>query len=370
MDYSVGQLTVPLPVENRYSFTDFAELHWTWEIGREKGDVRIYLAPGKSGAIQIPIPHDTPEGAGLIVRVSDAKGALINVASIQLGRRSEKPLPRPEAGPPQFQDDGKNVFIAGRGFALVFDKKSGDFNAADPRHHSAISHFPSLHVTRYDFGDLAGPNSEPYAVFPDAKTRTLDEVTAQSRPGGLELVVRERFDRFAGSTTWLIDNNGMGRLRYDYTYSGNDMNTREAGVRFELKPACDNLAWRRWSEWGVFPEDSICRTVGQAKALRTGRRGTDPEGVKPTWPWSQDQSELGTADFRGIKFNIYEASLKADDGSGVMVHANADAHVRCCLADDGVLMHVLSRCPLGQVVIKKGERLAGEFVVEMLSGKN
>ena len=162
----------------------------------------------------------------------------------------------------------------------------------------------------------------------------------------------------------------MGKVRYDYTYSGSDMNTREAGVRFQLKPACDSLAWRRWSEWEVFPEDSICRTIGQAKALRTGKRRTDPEGVKPTWPWSLDQTELGTADFRGIKFNIFEVSLRAADGSGVTVHANADAHVRCCLAEEGVLLHVLSRCPLGQVVIKKGNRLAGEFVIEMLGAKN
>jgi hypothetical protein len=368
VDYSAGQATVSLPVENRYSFTDFGELRWTWEIGREKGDVRMSLPPGKSGAIEIPIPRNTPEGAKLIVRVSGAKGDLINAASIQLGRRAEKPLPRPEAGPPQFQDDGTNVYITGKGFALVFAKKSGDFNAADPRHDSPLVHFPSLYLTRYDFGDLAGPGAEPYAVFPDAKTRTVDEVAVQSRPEGLELKVREHFDGFAGTTSWLIDKNGMGKVSYDYTYSGNDMNTREAGVRFEMRPTCDEIAWRRWSEWDIFPEDSISRTEGKAKALRSGQRGADREGVRPTWPWSQDQTELGTADFRSIKFNIYEASLRASDGAGLQIHSNAGAHVRCCLADDGVLLHALSRCPLGQVVIKKGDRLAGEFVVEIVSG--
>ena len=51
------------------------------------------VAPGKSGAIEIPIPHNTPEGAKLIVRVSDAKGNLINAASIQLGRRDRETTP-------------------------------------------------------------------------------------------------------------------------------------------------------------------------------------------------------------------------------------------------------------------------------------
>ena len=203
----------------------------------------------------------------------------MNVASIQLGRKTEKPLPLPEAGPPQLHDDGNTVLIEGKGFALVFDKKSGDFNAADPRHRSPILHFPTLHVTRYDFGDLAGPVPSLTPFSPDAKTRAVEEVTVQSRPEGLEIRVRERFDHFAGSTTWRIDKNGMGRVRYDYTYSGSDMNTREAGVRFALKPACDSLAWRRWSEWEVFPEDSICRTVGHASRAahwqardRSGRR--------------------------------------------------------------------------------------------------
>ena len=194
----------------------------------------------------------------------------------------------------------------------MFDKKSGDFKAADPRHHSPVTRFPSLHVTRYDFGDLAGPGAEPYAVFPDAKTRTVDEVTVQPRPEGLEFKVREHFDRFAGTTTWLHrpQRHGQGQLRLHLFRQ--EMNTREAGIRFELKPACDELRWRRWSEWGIFPEDSICRTEGTAKALRTGKRGTDPENVRPTWPWSQDQTELGTADFRSIKFNIYEAALQSE----------------------------------------------------------
>ncbi|MCC6123453.1 MAG: hypothetical protein IT426_00675 [Pirellulales bacterium] len=365
VDYSAGQASVSVPVENRYSFTDFGELSWTWEIGGKKGELKPALAPGQEGKIEIPIPQGTPEGTKLIVRATDAKGELINVASIQLGSRTEKPLSAPNAGAPQIADDGKTALIEGNGFALVFNKTSGDFNAADPRHRSPLVKFPTLHVTRYDFGDLAGPDAEPYAVFPDAKTRAVDEVSVQARSEGLQIKVRERFDRFAGTTAWLLDKNGIGKVSYDYTYSGKEMNTREAGIRFELKSACDEHAWRRWSEWDIFPEDSICRTVGTAKALRAGKRGTDPENVKPSWPWSQDQTELGTADFRSIKFNVYEASLRASDGNGVTVRANADAHVRACLAEKGVLLHVLSRCPLGQVVIKNGDRLTGEFVVEI-----
>lgn len=89
--------------------------------------------------------------------------------------------------------------------------------------------------------------------------------------------------------------------------------------------------------------------------------------MKPAWPWSRDQTELGTADFRSIKFNIYEASLAAPDGSGMRVDANADAHFRSCLAKDGVMMHILSQCPLAQVVLNNGDRIKGEFAVRLIS---
>ena len=74
---------------------------------------------------------------------------------------------------------------------------------------------------------------------------------------------------------------------------------------------------------------------------------------------------MGTADFRGVKFNIYEATLAAPDGSGLSAHAHADAHFRAALAPGGVAACVLSRCPLGQVPLKSGDHLHGEFVVQL-----
>ena len=68
--------SVSLPVENRYSFTDLGELRWTWEIGNRKGEVKPSVAPWKTGAIEIPVPRNTPEGAKLIVRVNDVQGNL------------------------------------------------------------------------------------------------------------------------------------------------------------------------------------------------------------------------------------------------------------------------------------------------------
>ena len=88
---------------------------------------------------------------------------------------------------------------------------------------------------------------------------------------------------------------------------------------------------------------------------------------RPTWPWSLDETELGTADFRSVKYNIYQAGLASPDGSGFSAHANGDAHVRAALTPGGIAVHLLWRCPLGQVPLKPNDRLQGEFAVRLSS---
>ena len=220
-------------------------------------------------------------------------------------------------------------------------------------------------MTRHDFGDL-DPKAPPYAEFPDAKTRVVESVTAAERGRGLELTVKDHYKNFAGSVRWLIDNDGAGTVSYDYTYTGKTLNTREVGLKALLRAECDEVKWRRWSEWGVFPKDSICRTEGTAKAHRDKKWPDAARERQAGWPWSQDQTELGTADFRSIKFNIYEASLLSPEGSGVRVDANADAHFRSCLAPKGVMMHLLTQCPLARVELNHGDRLTGEFALRLV----
>jgi beta-galactosidase len=365
LDYKPGQVSVRVPVENRYSFTDLSQLDFTWEANGAKGKAHTSAPPATKGEIEIPIRKGTPEGTTLLLRAIKGSGEVVS-ATFSLGQRKPSPLPRPQAGAPKWNDDGRLITIEGRGFSLVLDRATGDFAAANPKHKAPITTFPSLHVTRHDFGDLE-PKKPHYAEFPDAKTRVIESVTVVEDNHGLELTVKDHYDHFAGAVHWLMDKNGVGRINYDYTYTGDDLDSREIGIKVLLPAACDEVSWRRWSEWGSFPKDSICRTEGAARARRDKKWPHQPANVKPAWPWSQDQTDLGTADFRSIKFCIYEALLAASDGSGVRVDANADAHFRVCLADQGVNMYILSQCPLAEVVLKKGARLTGEFSVRLMA---
>ena len=243
--------------------------------------------------------------------------------------------------------------------------RSGDFAAGNSREQAPILTFPVLHVTRHDFGDL-NSKKPPYAVFPDAGTRKVGNVSIAEIDHALELTVKDSYDHFAGTIRWLIDKEGTGKISYDYIYTGDDLDSREVGIMALLRPQYDMVKWRRWSEWGKFSKDSICRTEGVARARRDKKWPEQPANIKPSWPWSQDQTKLGTADFRSIKFCIYEAALEASDDSGVLVHANADAHFRACLTDRGIKMHILSQCTLAPVVLKKGDRLTGNFSVNLI----
>ena len=366
LNYQAGQPSVRVPVENRHSFTDLNQFDFVWELNGAKGKARINVPPASRGEIEIPVRNETPQGAILLVRVMKGDDEIVN-AALSLGPFTPVQLPRPQAGAPEWSDDGRFIMIGGK-YSLVFDRTTGDFDASNPRHTAPIQKFPSLHVTRHDFGDLNKKRHPlPYAEFPDARTRVIEAVTVAENDNGLELTVNDRYENFVGGVCWLMDKDGVGNVSYDYTYTGDNFDSREIGLKTVLPAQCDEIKWRRWSEWGLFPEDSICRTEGTAKAHRDKKWPRQPVNVKPNWPWSLDETELGTADFRSVKFCIYEAALTAPDGSGMRVDANGDVHFRACLGSQGVNMHVLSQCPLAQVTLKNGSQLAGSFSIRLVA---
>jgi hypothetical protein len=354
-----------IAVENRYSFTDLSELSFAWECGDRHGAVSVAGAPGQTAQLTLPWPRGARPGDVVTLRVSDLAGNLITPATIQLGQRPPQVLPQPDGGAPEVTNDGKTAAITGDGYCLVLDLQTGQLLPGDPRANSALRELPRVHATRFDFGDLWG-GQLPYAVLPDAAGRVVESVSVQARGEAVEIVVHDRYEGFAGTLRWVLDRRGVGNVSADYELTGEAFQAREVGLRMLLSGQCQELSWRRWSEWGVYPEDSISRTAGAALAHRNPPAQPGDDRRAPSWPWSQDETKQGTADFRGVKLNVFEASLSSGGQGGVRVEADADRHVRACLDPGGVALHILTQCRMGPVTQTKGQRITAEATVVLL----
>ena len=275
------------------------------------------------------------------------------------------PLPRPASGAPRWSDDGRKIVIQGKGFAAVFDRAKGDFDSADPRHTCAVKAFPAVHVTRYDFGDLNGPNSPPYAVFPDAKTRRFEGIEVKEEPIGLRIVVRDRYEGFAGATSWLMDRDGRGVIACDYRYTGKAMDTREAGIRLLLKGACDEVRWRRWSEWGEFPQ-RVHQPHGRGRPRAPRQEvGRGPLERAPGLAVVAGRNRVG---HRRLPRRQIQHLRSGAGVAGRLGLQCARQRRRPFPRGDDLRRRGRApswRCPLGQVALKPNDRLQGEFVVRL-----
>src|SRR5262249_38932583 len=102
----IRQRIVRVPVENRYSFTDFSELDFRCEVGGTTVRIRPQLAPGARGHLEIPVPSGTAPGSGLKLRVTNGK-AVVHESVVTLvddvsygGRRRREEAGNSDPGPP------------------------------------------------------------------------------------------------------------------------------------------------------------------------------------------------------------------------------------------------------------------------------
>jgi len=366
LDYRPGQTNLTVPIENRYSFTNLSELTGSWEVGPHKGQCSIALPPGQSGEISLAIPSDTPAGSLLVLRFADSKGMLVTAHGVMLGDREACELPKPEAGCPGWQDDGRIIRVLGNAFAFAVDRTNGLVSSLDGRA-VALSAFPVIHCARRESRNPFNPGGLPYAEYPDASGRRIESVSIEKRGEALALTLHDAYAGFEGLVEMVLDTDGTAIISFDYAYSGDAFDLAEAGVRILLDDKCQEISWDRETEWDIYPEDHIGRPKGHAYAMAPegqGRGVRPPYTSRPTWPWHLDANEYGTRDFRCAKYRIREARLTAPDGSGLMVQSQANADVRACLARDGVQLHVLLSDRPAR--LSPGDRLKGAFVVRLL----
>ncbi|MBM3495542.1 MAG: hypothetical protein FJX72_14655, partial [Armatimonadetes bacterium] len=331
LPFSPGATEVEIPVENRFAFTDLDELRFEVRVGRTRSVAKVSAAPDATGSLVVQLPRGAARGDEIVIEAKDPSGRPIVSATVWLGEPVAAPIPAAQAG-------ARQRLTA---------------SAVPP----PLAAWPSFHATRFDFGDL-WPGQLPFAVLP---TRSPErEVRVQPDA----VVITERSPDFEGEVVLRFDASGLAHVAYDMVRTGDDFRAREIGLRLPLPGHDWRLQWERWSEWGDAPQDSIMRRSGVARPFRGSRASRAPESARPRWPWALDETVEGTADFRSVKLNVTEASLRGP-GGGVAVYGRADIHVRTAIEGADTALYLLTRCAHGPKLVRKGDRLQGELAVSL-----
>jgi len=139
----------------------------------------------------------------------------------------------------------------------------------------------------------------------------------------------------------------------------------------------DTLTWKRRGEWTAHPEDHIGRNNGTAKAQSNIVPSTPPANS-----YAEDDTPLGTNDFRSTKRNIEYASITGNDGYGIYINSNGQQHLRAAVNSQRISVFVndwfggtasqagewTQNYSKGRL-LKKGDHLQGTIHLRLIQGK-
>jgi len=188
--------------------------------------------------------------------------------------------------------------------------------------------FPVLHVL---------PTAGPLSPLPDRLSWRLQAMETKQEGENIRLTIKGAYAQFQGSYDLLITPSGEITGEADFEYTGDDLWAREVGLRLSVPKSADLLQWERRAEWSVYPPDHIGRPVGSIPA-----QADHGSGLPPKWSWAQDDSPMGSNNFRSTKRNIMWTALRCPDGAGVLVLSDGRQHARATVETARISLYVNS----------------------------
>ncbi|HLV86242.1 MAG TPA: glycoside hydrolase family 2 TIM barrel-domain containing protein [Candidatus Sulfotelmatobacter sp.] len=323
---------VTFTVNNRYEFTNLSELTLNWSVGDQHGTLHPNIAPHTSGQVSIPVGAGTRAGDVLSLQFLDSKGGLVMPHRMRLGVAPRVPQAPSAAGPLRYVHEpswlgGPMERLLGDNFEIAFDGANGRIRRALIDRHSVLYDTPKLHVQ---------PIEATLEEFPIFETWRLGKpLDIHPLGNDYEVVEIGTYRDFAGELRFRISPEGSIRVSYDFIYTGTDVRAREVGLQFGMPGWCDKLQWKRHGEWTVYPDDHIGRNEGTAMAHAPG-----PQSVPPKQSYAEDDTPLGTNDFRSTKRDFVFASLTDKDGYGLGIEAIGTQHLRAMVDSDEIQVNV------------------------------
>lgn len=339
-----------IPVENKYFFTNLSELNIAWQLGDQKGTAHADIAPQSSGTVDIPVQSPIQPGTKLELHFLH-ENLEVNVFTVQLGKPPAPPTIASAVPPLQRHDQDPPSHnmprIAGDGFFAGVSSERGLLGYFVV--HNAITLYdqPQIHVL---------PIRGEAQAFPRPLNWTLDRpIDISEHNGSFTITAEGHYPDLVGSYQTTITPAGDVTVSYDFQYAGPEMHAIEIGWHLGVPVWMDHLTWQRTGEWTWYPADHIGALSGDVLA-HSGM----PPFVIPTWPYAEDDSPMGSNDFRSTKRNITRASLRDSAGHGWMIHSDGSQHLRASVGSDRVSIYVNdwyggSTAPIGEYVTNYGD---------------
>ena len=394
-------------VENRYSFTDLAEVQFEWtalsldQDIKAGGTAKTSGAPFTSGNKLIFTPA-LPSGVKAIELNATFGGMLVNtwhLGSAQL--RFDKHMQQQRRGGSQStvsvtpHKDGSIAITLSDHPALVWTVMADGIVSATYNQKPFITSGPALLVLAIDGStstQLTEQNDRAYGPW----TAPLSNWTSSSlfswkvdpvSQSYVDVNISGAYQQAQGTFSLRFGGNGSLHAGWDFVWtSAASVNARQIGIVFDLARHVERLSWNRLGQFSFFGPTQIGRNVGKDVMPDAcddffGESG-GACGRSGKTEWRADTNPLGSNDWRSTKSRVLtysvcggEADSEVNSGDGCLVLlSDGSHHGRVWLAQpplaEGVrfLAAVLtneggnpySREPvLPHIAVKKGDHVRG-----------
>jgi beta-galactosidase len=291
VDPAAGQCVVPL--QNRYSFTDLAELTCRWQtLAGEKvlasGESHIAAKPRSSVNASFPATSgmDTlrleffhPDGRGIYSARLHVKGCQDFTAPAALAA----------AGPVRLSETDRNVTVETAGTQLILDKSTGQIISWRAGGQDVVLGGPILNlgetypvvVVRGGPGATRGRGAASIVTSPQPPQYRNPAVTARMEGANAKITVNTGVylagsDELKGQLPYTLDigPDAQADVTWSFAWKAANATAREAGFRFLLPAAADHMSWFRDSVYAEYPAGHIASSLGSALGKDTAFSAT------------------------------------------------------------------------------------------------
>ena len=334
---------IRIPVLNRYLFTNLNEMAFRWRLGNEQGAASVWAEPGQTGMLSLTPSLAPKDGDELEISIFSPQNYIVDLYKITIGKPSEKSLfiQRTKQAP-ELVVQGSRLMLKSGTHEMVIDAKSGMVASFSASGNEIPVDGPFLQMLPLTTGPCSTEHSLDILPLNNTCSNWNGRVTGSGTDKtGPWIKVEGTYDEGGITLTYRLDSLGMIKVDYQLT-SKAGIDPRQIGLVFGLPREYELLSWDRIAQWSVYPDDHIGRPNGWVKPFAEGKRNLFQFGVKPEWPWSADQTSMGSNDFRATREKIKWAELSNASNQGIRVESNGDHAIRSWVEEGKVHLLIAS----------------------------